>query len=128
MQPRREYQGGRKAVNITESGRKGKFIDRQKQTKQAGRQVGRKTDKQGKSGSRARKKGAGKSMEGDPTPMQVVRQAKQRKSRQGRQKQAGKMRQADIKSDASKCMHVKETKASIGLAGKQPSKHKETGK
>jgi hypothetical protein len=54
--------------------------------------------------------------------MQVVSQAKQRKS--GKMRQANRSSQADIRSDAGKCMNVKETKASIGLAGKQPSKQR----
>jgi hypothetical protein len=43
-------------------------------------------------------------------------------------RQASKRSQADIKSNAGNCMKVKETKASIGLAGKQPSKQKQAGK
>jgi hypothetical protein len=57
--------------------------------------------------------------------MQVVSQAKQRKS--GKMRQASRSSQADIKSDAGRCRKVKETKESIGLAGKKPSKQKETG-
>jgi hypothetical protein len=41
--------------------------------------------------------------------------------------QASRSSQADIKSDAGRCIKVKETKESIGLAGKQPSKQKKTG-
>jgi hypothetical protein len=51
--------------------------------------------------------------------LEVVRQAKKRKS--GKMRQASRSSQADIKGDAGKCINVKETKASIGLVGKQPS-------
>jgi hypothetical protein len=87
MQPRREYQGGRNnhggTQSISQSGRKAKFIDtrqgnggihveggRNAKTSKVGRQAGKETDMQEESSSQARKKGAGKSMEGIPRRMQ----------------------------------------------------------
>jgi hypothetical protein len=42
-------------------------------------------------------------------------------------RQVSRRSQAEIKSDAGKCMDVKETDANIGVLGKQPSKQKGTG-